>query len=413
MTDKPSFPTGLSVNEARAHIVKIAAKRALPDEQVTLEAAVGRILRADIHAPQDVPAFISSAMDGFAVRAADLPTSGEKTFRLIGQILAGGDRAPDVATDTCVRITTGAPLPRGADTVVMKENTRAESTHIAIAAGTSSGANVRPAGEDYRAGDLALKRGTRLTPASVGVLASFGLADVNVACRLRAVLFTTGDELTPPGEPLGFGGVYDSNRFSLGGLLQHHGVDLVRHERLRDDPARLRAALLAAGKDADIIVSSGGVSAGEADFLPRLLAESGEVFFWKVRMRPGMPFLFGQVGQALMFGLPGNPVSGIATFLNLVKPALDAMSGVVGPSTLLRARLRTPIFKRHPRTEFQRARIECDAAGTLWVSPLEKQGSGMLRGVAEADALIIVAESVNELAAGDVVDVIPLPGWPG
>jgi molybdopterin molybdotransferase len=401
------------VDEARARIVEIGAKRALPAEKVMLEAALGRILRTDIHAPQDVPAFINSAMDGFAVRAADLPASGEKTFRLIGQILAGGDRAPDVAPGTCVRITTGAPLPRGADTVVMKENTRAESEQIAIAAGTSSGANVRSAGEDYRAGDLALKRGTRLTPASVGVLASFGLADVNVARRARAVLFTTGDELTPPGEPLGFGGVYDSNRFSLGGLLQHHGVELLRHERLRDDPARLRAALLQAGKDADIIVSSGGVSAGEADFLQRLLAEIGEIFFWKVRMRPGMPLLFGQVGQALMFGLPGNPVSGIATFLNLVKPALEAMSGTAGPPTPLRARLRAPIFKRHPRTEFQRARIECDPSGTLWASPLEKQGSGMLRGVAEADALIIVVESVNELAAGDVVDVIPLPGWPG
>ena len=272
---------------------------------------------------------------------------------------------------------------------------------------------MRSAGEDYRAGDLALKRGTRLTPASVGVLASFGLAETNVARRPRAVLFTTGDELTAASEPLDFGGVYDSNRFSLGGLLQHHGVDLLRHERLRDDPAQLRAALLRAGADADIIVSSGGVSAGEADFLPGLLAEIGEVIFWKVRMRPGMPFLFGQVGRALMFGLPGNPVSGVATFLNLVKPALDAMSGAIGQRTALRARLRNPIFKRHPRTEFQRARIECDANGTLWASPLEKQGSGMLRGVADADALIVLVESVHEFAIGDVVDVVPLPGWPG
>jgi molybdopterin molybdotransferase len=413
MNDKPSFPTGLSVNEARARIVEIAATRALPEEKVPLEAGVGRVLRADIHAPQDVPGFVNSAMDGFAVRAADLPGSGEKTFRLLGQIFAGGDRAPDVEPDTCVRITTGAPLPRGADTVVMKENTRADAELIAIAAGTSAGANVRAAGEDYRAGDLALKRGTRLTPASLGVLASFGLADVNVGRRPRAVLFTTGDELTPPGEPLGFGSIYDSNRFSLGGLLQYHGVELLRHERLRDDPAQLREAMLRAGKDADIVVSSGGVSAGEADFLPRLLAEIGEVFFWKVRMRPGMPFLFGQVGQALMFALPGNPVSGVATFLNLVKPSLDAMSGALGPRTALRARLRHPILKRHARTEFQRAQIECDAGGTLWASALEKQGSGMLRGVAEADALIVLAESAHEFAVGDVVELLPLPGWIG
>jgi molybdopterin molybdotransferase len=413
MTDRSSFATNLNVDDARARIVEIAAKRALPDEKILLDTAVGRVLCTDTRAPHDVPAFVNSAMDGFAVRAADLPASGEKSFRLLGQVLAGGHAAPDVAADTCVRIMTGAPMPRGADTVVMKENTRAQAEIVAIAAGTSAGANVRSAGEDYRAGDLALKRGVRLTPASVGVLASFGFAEVIVARRPRAVLFTTGDELTPPGEPLGFGGVYDSNRFSLGGLLQYHGAQLLRHERLRDDPAQLRAALLRAGDDADIIVSSGGVSAGEADFLPRLLAEIGEVFFWKVRMRPGMPFLFGQIGHALMFGLPGNPVSGVATFLNLVRPALDAMSGAIGQRTALRARLRCAIFKRHPRTEFQRARIECDSDGTLWASPLEKQGSGMLRGVAEADALIVVAETVKELAAGDVVDVIPLPGWPG
>jgi molybdopterin molybdotransferase len=405
------FPTGLSVDEARTRIVEIAAKRALPDEKVMLEAAVGRILRTDARAPQDVPAFVNSAMDGFAVRAADLPASGEGRFRLIGQVLAGGDKAPDVVADTCVRITTGAPLPRGADTVVIKENTRSDGELMAIAAGTPPGANVRPAGEDYRAGDLALKRGASLTPASLGVLASFGVVSVNVARRPRAVLFTTGDELTPPGEPLGFGGIYDSNRFSLSGLLLYHGVELLRHERLRDDPAQLREAMRRAGEDADIIVSSGGVSAGEADFLPRLLAEIGEVFFWKVRMRPGMPFLFGQVGRSLMFALPGNPVSGIATFLSLVKPALDTMSGATKPRTSLHARLRHPILKRHPRTEFQRAQIECDAQGTLWAQALEKQGSGMLRGVAEADTLIVLAESVREFAAGDVVELLPLPGW--
>jgi molybdopterin molybdotransferase len=412
VSDRISFPTGLGVDEARARIVEIAAKRALPEEKIQLETAVGRVLQVDIHAPQDVPGFVNSAMDGFAVRAVDLPGSGEKIFRLLGQILAGGDRAPDVEAGTCVRITTGAPLPQGADTVVMKENTRADAELIAIAAGTSPGANVRAAGEDYRSGDLALRRGTRLTPASLGVLASFGFSDVSVARRPRAILFTTGDELTPAGEPLGLGGIYDSNRFSLGGLLQHHGVELLRHERLRDDPGQLREALLRAGEDADLIVSSGGVSAGEADFLPRLLAEIGEVFFWKVRMRPGMPFLFGRVGEALMFALPGNPVSGVATFLNLVKPSLDAMCGAIGPRVVLRARLHHPIFKRHARTEFQRVHVECDANGTLWASALGKQGSGMLRGVAEADALIVLAESTNEFAAGDVVDVVPLPGWP-
>lgn len=412
MVDKQSFPSGLSVDEARARIVEIAAKRALPAESVLLEAATGHVLALDVTAPSDVPGFANSAMDGFAVRGADLPGSGEKPLRLLGQIFAGGDMAPEVLTDSCVRITTGAPLPRGADTVVMKENTHANGEHIVFAAGTAPGANVRPAGEDYQAGDLALQRGTRLTPAHIGVLASFGFREANVVRRPRAVLFTTGDELTAPGEPLRFGHIYDSNRFSLGGLLQQHDVALLRHARLRDDPVVLREALLRAGRDADIIVSSGGVSAGEADFLPRLLADIGEVVFWKVRMRPGMPFLFGKIGGALMFGLPGNPVSGVATFLHLVKPALEAMTGTAGRGTALQARLRQAIRKRHARTEFQRAHLRCDAA-ILWATPLEKQGSGMLRGVAEADALVVLPESVHEFSAGDVVDVLPLPGWPG
>jgi molybdopterin molybdotransferase len=413
VTDKPISPIGLGVDEARSHIVEIATMRALPDENVALESALGRVLCADVFAPNDVPGFANSAMDGFAVRGADLPASGEKEFRLLGQILAGGVAAPDIAVDACVRIMTGAPLPRGADTVVMKENTRTQRDRIVVAAGTMPGANVRRAGEDYRAGELALKRGTRLTPASVGVLASFGMIDVNVACQLRVVLLTTGDELTPAGELLDFGRIYDSNRYSLGGLLKQYGVARLRHERLRDDPVQLREAMLRAGEDADVIVSSGGVSAGEADYLPRLLAEIGEVYFWKVRMKPGMPFLFGKIGRALMFALPGNPVSGVATFLTLVRPALDAMSGATGMRTALRARLREPILKRHKRTEFQRARIASDAHGTLWVNALEKQGSGMLRGVAEADGLIVLPENMHEFAAGDVVELLPLPGWNG
>ena len=412
-TEAPLFPIGISLDDARARIVDISTQRRLPNERVLLEAALGRILVSDVVAPRDVPGFANSAMDGFAVRAADLPANGEKSLRLLGQIFAGGDQAPDILPDTCVRITTGAPSPRGADTVVMKENTRKQGDAVFVSAGTPPGANLRPAGEDYRAGDLALHRGTRLTPAQVSVLASFGFSQVDVVRKPLAVLLTTGDELTAPGEALGFGRIYDSNRYSLGGLLEQQGVSLLRHERLRDDPVVLRDALCRAGEDADVVISSGGVSAGEADFLPHLIAEIGKVVFWKVRIRPGMPFLFGEVGRALMFGLPGNPVSGIATFLTLVKPALEAMTGAAARRTPLRARLRRAIHKRHARTEFQRARLECDAGGILWATPLEQQGSGMLRGVAEADALIMLPEATHEFAADDVIDVLPLPGWPG
>jgi molybdopterin molybdotransferase len=412
VTDAMPFPTGLSVDQARERIVEICTARALPRERVALACAGNRILAGDAIAPFDIPGFTNSAMDGFAVRGRDLPAAGEKAFRRIGEILAGGPEAPAVVVDGCVQIMTGAPLPPGADTVVMKENTRVENDRVMISAETGAGANVRPAGEDYRAGELGVPRGSALTPAQLGVLASFGLAEVEVAQRPRVVLLTTGDELVEPGLALGFGQIHDSNRHSLGGLLEQHGTILLRHERVRDDPQPLRDALLRAGADADIIVSSGGVSAGEADFLPRLIAQVGKVHFWKVRLKPGMPFLFGEVGSALTFALPGNPVSGIAIFLTLLKPALAALSGATDAHTVLRARLARPVDKRHSRAEFQRARLACDMQGGLWATPQSRQGSGMLRGVAEADALVVLPEGAHSFAAGDVVDVLALPGWP-
>ncbi|HEY8011150.1 MAG TPA: gephyrin-like molybdotransferase Glp [Rudaea sp.] len=414
--DAPAFPTGLGLTEAQSRIVEIAAKYKLGTESILLQSALGRVLARDVIAPFDVPGFVNSAMDGYAVRGADLPAQGDTRLRLIGSVLAGGAAAPEVLPGTCVRITTGAPLPNGADTVVMKENTQilaqTDGDTVVIAAGTLNGANVRPAGEDYAAGDFALARGNVLTPARLGALASFGQTQVEVVRRTRAVLLTTGDELVAPGSPLGFGGIYDSNRYSLGALIEQHGAQLLRHERLRDDPALLREALLRAGEDADVVISSGGVSAGEADYLPRLLAEVGKVYFWKVRIKPGLPFLCGSAGSALVFALPGNPVSGIATFLTLVRPALDALSDRHVQAPQLRARLALALQKRHARTEFMRANLHCDESGTLHATPLRKQGSGMLRGVAEADALIVLPELAGEYAVGAIVDVLPLPGWP-
>ncbi|HEX7917559.1 molybdopterin molybdotransferase MoeA, partial [Rudaea sp.] len=285
--DAPAFATGLSLANARARIVSIAAEHVVGNESIALESALGRVLAKDVDAPFDVPGFANSAMDGYALRGADLAADTEARLRLIGTILAGGIEVPRVEPRTCVRITTGAPLPVGADTVVMKEDSRVEGEMIVIAAGTRPGANVRPAGEDYRSGDRALSAGTALTPAQIGVLASFGHSHVAVTRRPRAVLLTTGDELVAPGQALGYGQIHDSNRYSLGALLEQHGVELVRHERLRDDPPALREALTRAVNDADIVVSSGGVSAGEADYFPRLLAEVGRVHLWKVKIKPG------------------------------------------------------------------------------------------------------------------------------
>jgi molybdopterin molybdotransferase len=310
-----------------------------------------------------------------------------------------------------VYITTGAPLPQGADTVVMKEHTRIDGDTIVVAPGVSAGANVRPAGEDYRAGDRALSAGAVLTPAQLGVLASFGRVNARVARKPRAILLTTGDERVRPGRALGFGQIHDSNGHSLGALLEQHGVDLLRHKHVRDDPSALRAALIGAGKEADIVVTSGGVSAGEADYLPRLLAEIGKVYLWKVQIKPGMPFLFGGIDRALVFSLPGNPVSGIVIFLALVRPALDAMTFHREHRGKLRARLTQAVRKTHKRVEFMRATLRCDEEGTLHATPLSKQGSGQLRGVAEAEALIFLPEAARDYRAQSVVDVLPLPGW--
>ena len=409
--EAPAFPIGLSLADAQARIREIAASHALAAESVALESALGRVLAEEVVAPFNVPGFVNSAMDGYALRGVDLDANAETNSRLIGAILAGGAEAPRIEPGTCVRITTGAALPVGGDTVVMKENTRIDGDTIVIEPGTPTGANVRPAGEDYRAGDRALIAGTVLTPAQLGVLASFGRVKVDVVRKPRAVLLTTGDELVSPGDVLGFGQIHDSNRYSLGALLEEHGVDVLRHERLRDDPTALSDALRRAGGEADIVVTSGGVSAGEADYLPRLLAEIGQVHLWKVRIKPGMPFLFGGVGRALVFSLPGNPVSGVATFLAFARPALDVMTRRRARGAVLRARLTQAVHKTHTRTEFLRSALACDDSGTLHATPLRKQGSGQLRGVAEADALIVLPEAAQEYAIGTVVEVLPLPGW--
>lgn len=302
-------------------------------------------------------------------------------------------------------------MPAGTDTVVMKENVRVEGDVIVIAAGERVGANVRPAGEDYARGELALRAGDLLTPARLGVLAACGFARAHVARRPRVALFVTGDELVSVESPLGFAQIHDSNRYSLGGLLRGGGIEPVSISHLRDDPATLGNALRGAGARCDVVISSGGVSAGEADFLPGLVAELGHVHFWKVRMKPGMPVLCGEIGKALVFALPGNPVSSIATFLALVQPALAALQGAtaVGPRTW-KGRLAVAVAKKHDRVEFLRARLQSRDDGALWATPLPRQGSGMLRGVAEADALVVIPERAHELAPGAIVEVLPLPG---
>lgn len=407
----PEFATHLSLDEARRQARQLGAQRPMETESTALEDALDRFLAGNLLAPHDLPPFANSAMDGYALRGAELPVDGERRFRLAGVLLAGAGAAPRFAAGECVRITTGAALPEGADTVVIKENARVEGDWIVVGAGGQAGANTRQAGEDYRAGDLALQAGDRLTPARLGVLAACGHACARVARRPRVALFVTGDELVAPDGRLGFGQIHDSNRYSLGGMLRGLGIAAEPVAHLRDDPDALRVALHEAAGRCDMVITSGGVSAGEADFLPGLVAELGTVHFWKVRMKPGMPVLCGEIDGSLVFALPGNPVSTIATFLALVRPALLAMQGANdADGRVWKARLAVPILKKHDRTEFMRVHLDVRDDAAWWATPLPAQGSGMLSGLAGADALIVVAEGTHALEAGAVVEVMPLPG---
>ena len=404
----------LAVDIAVARVLELARRRERTIEVVDLADAPGRVLAHDIVAGHDLPPFANSAMDGFAVRGADLVVGGETRLRIVGTRYAGDAETAAIAEGECLRITTGAPLPRGADTVVIKERVRIKGDDLVVPHGEKTGANVRQAGEDYARGEHALAAGERIGAGRLGVLASLGLARVEVARRPRIAVLTTGDELVAPGERLGHAQIHNSNGYSLAALATEAGaqpLDPARPFRhVRDDEAGLRKALLAAAAEADVIVTSGGVSAGEKDLLPALVRELGEIVFWKVRMRPGMPVLCGTIGGTPIMGLPGNPVSSIATFLLFVRPLLHVLQGCrVVEVARLSAHLLTSISKRHDRAEFMRARLEPQGDGTLAVRVLPKQGSGMLRGVAEADALVVVPEDVHEIEAGSVVEVIPLP----
>ncbi len=403
------FPVGLSLSAARERIVAVCTDRRLGSESVALLDALNRVLPQPFAAPFDLPPFANSAMDGFAVRADDVPAEGEARLSIIGTRLAGDGNPITLQPGECLRLTTGAPIPPGADAIAIKEHVRVEGDVAYVAAPVPLGAHVRRAGEDFRRGDKALLAGTVLTAGPLGALAAFGQADVVVSQQPRVVLLTTGDELAEPGATLGAGQIYDSNRTSLGALLSGFGVASLRHEHVRDDPAALREALSRAAAEADLVVSSGGVSAGEADFLPTLLQELGKVHLWKVRIKPGMPLLFGEIGRTLVCSLPGNPVSGMATFLALLRPGLDALVGCT-PRPRVTARLSAPVVKTHGRAEYLRATSRFGDDGALWVTPLPRQGSGMLHTMAQAGCLALVEEQVHALEAGSVVEVLPLPG---
>ncbi len=401
-------PGRIAVDEALAILRRVASGRVPAPERIALRRAEGRVLAEDIVAPMPLPPFDNSRMDGFALRHADLAAAGSPPrLRIAGAQFAGAEPAQTLAPGTCLRITTGAALPAGADTVVIKEDVREDGGWVELAHPPAQGADIRRAGEDVAAGEPLLDAGRILTPARVSLLAALGMASVDVVPPPTVAVFTTGDELVEPGMPLPPGHIYNSNRDLLMGLLRQQGLEPTAWPTLPDEPERIRGQLEDAATAFDLVLTCGGVSAGEKDFLPDFLAARGTVHFWKVRMKPGMPVLFGERDRALFLSLPGNPVSVLATFLALGVPLLDGLQGRQEPRPRWHARLAASWHKTHARHEFLRGRLRPGDDGILRVAPNAADASHRLRGAAESDALIVLPEGERAYAADEVVEILP------
>lgn len=399
----------ISVAEALAHI-RTELSPLSGSERVPLDQALDRLLDRAVDAPIDVPGHDNSAMDGYAVRFQDLQPG--QRLRIIGEAFAGHVFEGSVGPGECVRIMTGGVVPAGADTVVMQEKAHRDGAEVWFNGTHQPASNIRRRGEDIRAGELVLPAGRRLGPADLGLLASLGVAEVNVRRRLKVAIMSTGDELRLAGEKLGPGQIYDSNRYTLRGMLTRFGAEVLDLGVVADQPDRLSQALDQAAEKADVIITSGGVSVGEADYVTALLAERGSVGFWKINIRPGRPLAFGRFGKAAFFGLPGNPVSVMVTFCQIVLPALEHLQGLAEAQRLrLRAMLTEPIRKKDPRREFQRGVMSMVDDGSIQVRTTGSQSSGVLRSMSDANCFIVLPEGPAALKVGDWVTVEPLIGF--
>ena len=400
----------LNVAQARQRLLEalspVSGWEALPIRQ-----ALKRMLYRDIVAPFDVPAHTNSAMDGYALRIADLAVEDDTRLAVVGTALAGNAFSGIVGAGQAVRIMTGAVLPPGADTVVAQEHVGVDGDALIVPPGQSAGQHVRQAGEDLARGKPALAAGKHLGPAEIGLLASLGIGEVTVHRRLRVAFFSTGDEIASINRPLAPGKIYDSNRYTLFGALTQLGVDLIDLGVVRDHPAALEQALREAAAQADVILTSGGVSVGDADYVRELTTRLGDVMFWKLNIKPGRPMAFGRIGDAWLFGLPGNPVAVMVTFYQLV---VDALLKLMGCDPLPeRPTFKVPclsaIDKSPGRREFPRGILFAD--GGQWKVKLAgNQGSGVLSSMSCANCFIVLPETGHDIAPGELVDVQPFDG---
>ncbi|GAC1600894.1 MAG: molybdopterin molybdotransferase MoeA [Ramlibacter sp.] len=409
-------PQALSADSVNAFLSELVSP-VRETEDVALPDALGRVLAHDIVSPVSVPPHDNSAMDGFAFDSAQLRADAPLVLRVVGTALAGRAWHGNAGTGDCVKIMTGAIMPAGLDTVVPQEFVTIEHDKVSIPPGLlQPGDNRRLKGEDLHEGMAALRAGERLLPAALGLVASLGLPSVTVRRRLRVACFSTGDEILSVGEAPREGAVYDSNRYTVSGLLTRLGCEVIDMGVVRDEPAMLEAAFAQAARSADAILTSGGVSVGEADLTRAMMNKLGDVAFWRIAMRPGRPMAVGRIPAdsgraAVLFGLPGNPVAVMVTFLAFVRPALLKMMGATPVGTpLLQARSHQPIRKKPGRTEYQRGIVSRAPDGSLEVRITGNQGSGVLSSMVQANGLIVLHHTQGNVATGEAVDVMMFEG---
>lgn len=403
-------PNSLSIEQARERIQSDIEPVTLR-ERLPIRDALNRVLAEAVTSNIDVPAHNNSAMDGYAIAGADIPENTAATFKLAGTAFAGVPFEGSCNKGETIRIMTGAVIPDGCDTVIMQEHVEVIShTEILIGNEHKVGQNVRYAGEDIKTGGIALEPGKRITAADLGVIASVGVGEVSVYQRPRVAFFSTGDELRSVEETLEKGQIYDSNRYTLYGVLKRLDVDIIDMGVIPDNPQLIREALEAASS-ADAIITSGGVSVGEADYIKDILEEIGNVGFWKIAMKPGRPLTYGRVNNARFFGLPGNPVSAMVTFYQFVQPALQKMANaVVSKPLILKATCHSTLRKRPGRFEYQRGIYDQDNEGNISVTATGQQGSGILSSMSQANCFILLSVESSGVSKGDEIDIQPFDG---
>ncbi|KOE74303.1 molybdopterin-guanine dinucleotide biosynthesis protein MobB [Vibrio parahaemolyticus] len=401
-------PAFLSVVQGQEKILSLV-NTVSEIEACKIENAYGRVLAEHIVSPVNVPQYTNSAMDGYAIRSDDIERD---SYQVVAEVMAGHAYDQPLEVGQAVKIMTGAPTPLNGDTVVMREQASQEGDKVTFnGANIKAGQNVRQAGEDLAIGSDVFTAGTRLASPEMGMIASLGFGEANVFRKLKVAVFSTGDEVQAPGTEQKANSIYDSNRFTIMGMLEKLGCEILDFGILEDNEQLMIEALENASAQADVVMTSGGVSVGDADYIKLALDKLGQIDFWRINMRPGRPLAFGQINNKPFFGLPGNPVAVMVSFINFVEPALRKMQGEQGWKPLKVNAIATENLRsRQGRTEFSRGIYELDDTGRLTVRTTGKQGSGILRSMSEANCLIEISPAIDTVKAGESVTIIPLQG---